>query len=127
LTLVAKALTVACLGAGLTCACGGGGKAPEDKPAPAAQQDAAPAQAAAVADGDFGVAECDQYIRKYLACVDGKVPEAARPMMRQSLDQTKAAWKQAAATPQGKTGLAAACTQADANSKQAMQAYGCEW
>ena len=118
---------VACLGAGLTCACGGGGKAPEDKAAPAAQQDAAPAQAAAVADGDFGVAECDQYIRKYLACVDGKVPEAARAMMRQSLDQTKAAWKQAAATPQGKTGLAAACSQADANSKQAMQAYGCEW
>jgi hypothetical protein len=47
--------------------------------------------------------------------------------MRQSLEQTKAAWKQAAATPQGRDGLAMACTQAEAGAKQAMAAYGCAW
>lgn len=128
MTLAAKVAAVTCLGIGLF-ACGGA-KAPDDQSAPAAQQERAPSEGAsqaAASDGGFGVAECDQYVKKYLACVDSKVPEAARAMVRQSLDQTKASWKQAAATPQGKAGLASACTQADANSKQAMQAYGCEW
>ena len=66
-------------------------------------------------------------MRKYLACVDSKVPEAGRAMMRQSFEQTKAAWKQAASTPQGRDGLAAACVQAEAAAKQAMGAYGCTW
>jgi hypothetical protein len=48
-------------------------------------------------------------------------------MMRSQLDQTKMAWQQAASTPQGKAGLANACTQADNAAKQAMSAYGCKW
>ena len=107
--------------AALAFACGG------------AKEQAAPAQAPAggtqlsVAQGDFGVPECDQYMKKYLACIDSKVPQAARAMLKQSLDQSKAAWKQAAATPQGKASLAAACTQAEATAKQSMQMYGCQW
>ena len=62
-----------------------------------------------------------------VACIDSKVPEAGRTMLKQGLDQTKAAWKQAAATPQGKAGLAQACVQAEASAKQAMGAYGCAW
>ncbi len=80
-----------------------------------------------VAAGDFGVPECDSYMKKYLACVDGKVPEMARAPLKQALDQQKAAWKQAAATPQGKAALATGCTQAEAASKQSMAAYGCQW
>ena len=88
---------------------------------------AAPPAGGMVADGDFGVPACDSYMRKYMACVDSKVPEQARAMMRQSLDQTKAQWKQAASTPQGRDGMAMACTQAEAAAKQAMAAYGCTW
>ena len=89
---------------------------------------AAPAAAApAMAAGDFGVPACDAYMRKYVACVDSKVPEQGRAMMRQSIEQTKAAWKQAASTPQGRDGLAMACTQAETAAKQAMAAYGCSW
>ena len=102
----------------LAAACGGAAQAP-----PPPQQK----PAAAVVDGAFGVKECDDYIRKYLACVDTKVPEAARAMVRQGFEQTKASWKQAASTPAGKTSLAAACTQAEAAAKQAMAAYGCQW
>jgi hypothetical protein len=80
-----------------------------------------------VAAGDFGVPECDDYMKKYIACVDSKVPDAARPAMKQSLDQVKAAWKQAASTPTGKAGLAAACTQALGVAKQSFAAYGCSW
>jgi hypothetical protein len=118
------------VGAALTLGCGGGEKpaaqAPPATMAPATTM-AAPATMAAVASGDFGVAECDNYMKKYIACVDSKVPEAARAMMRQQLDQTKAAWTQAAATPQGKASLAMGCQQADQASAAAMKAYGCQW
>lgn len=112
--------------------CGGGEKPaaapPSSAPAatPAAAAAAPPAATAAGASG-FGVPECDEYITKYLACIDTKVPEAARAMVRQGLDQTKASWQQAAATPQGKQGLAAGCKQATEAAKQAMSAYGCTW
>ena len=110
--------------------CSGGSTPPP--PATTAAQPAAAAPAAAsggttVAAGDFGVPACDQYMRKYLACIDSKVPEAGRAMMRQSMEQTKTAWKQAASTPQGRDGLAAACVQAEATAKQAMAPYGCTW
>jgi hypothetical protein len=82
---------------------------------------------AAVSAGDFGVPACDQYMRKYAACVDSKVPEAAREMMKQQMQQTHLAWKQAASTPEGRNALTSACTQAEATAKQAMASYGCTW
>ena len=96
-------------------------------PPPATQPAAAPATSATVASGDFGVPACDQYMRKYVACVDSKVPEAARAMMKQSFEHSKAAWKQAASTPEGRQHLTATCTQAEATAKQAMAPYGCTW
>lgn len=118
LTLAAVVLAAAC-----------GGSAPA--PPPLQQKRAAPpktaAQPPAVADGEFGVKECDDYFRNYLACVDSKVPEAARAMVRQSLDQSKAQLKQAAATPQGKASLATSCKTADDMTRQSMAAYGCKW
>jgi hypothetical protein len=105
---------------------------------PAAQAPAAAATAAvpaapasttslAVAEGDFGVPECDQFMKKYLECIDGKVPEMARVPLKQALDQQKAAWKQAASTPQGKAALATGCLKAEATAKQSTAAYGCQW
>jgi hypothetical protein len=104
-------------------ACGGA----SEKPAPA-QSPAAPAAAAAATTAggpEFGVAECDDYIRKYLACIDSKVPEAGRSAARQSLDQTKAQWKAAASTPDGKAALATGCKAATDAARTSMAAYGC--
>jgi hypothetical protein len=80
-----------------------------------------------VAAGDFGVPECDEYMKKYLACIESKVPEAGRAMLKTSLDQQKAAWKQAASTPEGKAGLAMGCKAATDAAKAAVAAYGCTW
>ena len=115
--------------AAFTFGCAGESAPPPATPATtaAAPPAAAPAASSTVADGDFGVPACDQYMRKYVACVDSKVPESSRAMMRQSLDQTKAQWKQAASTPQGRDGLKMACEQAEAAAKQAMAMYGCTW
>src|SRR5262245_52746032 len=111
-------------------ACGGSGQSvkPAASPQAAAAGVAATTTAAATAATvEFGVPECDDYLRKYLACIDSKVPEAARATVRQSVDQTKVAWKQAASTPQGKAGLAMACKQATDTARTAMSAYGCSW
>jgi hypothetical protein len=75
----------------------------------------------------IGVAECDTYLEKYEACLNDKVPESARAVMRSSFEQTRKSWKDLAATPQGRTSPAQACKMADDNAKQAMSAYGCKW
>jgi hypothetical protein len=109
----------AILAAGLIVGCGGssgGGASTSDA-------GAKPASGAA----EFGVPECDEYIKKYTACIDSKVPDSAKAMMRQQLDQSKSAWKQAASTADGKAALASGCKQASDAAKAAMQAYGCTW
>ena len=94
----------------------------------AANKPAAPAPTqptAAPTASSIGVPECDDYLDKYEACVNSKVPEAARASLKQSLDATRGAWKSALATPNGKEGLAAACKQAHEASRAAMAQYGC--
>ncbi len=105
-------------------------QAPAPAPAPAAEQpaatEAAPAaEEAPAAEASFGVPECDDYVQKYLACIDEHVPEAAKEQLQSAFDQTRAAWQQAAATETGKAGLATACTQAMDAAKTSMAAYGC--
>jgi hypothetical protein len=114
-TLLAAVVAAAC----------GGRTVETPKQAPAAQQAVAPAVAPA-ADA-IGVPECDEYLTKYQQCVETKVPEMARATMKQSFDQTRAAWKQAAANAQAKQALAAGCKQALDAAKQALAAYGCTW
>jgi hypothetical protein len=116
----------ALLGTGLLVACGGGGSAPPPANPPTTAA-ASTSAAASVAAGDFGVPECDEYMKKYLACIESKVPEAGRAMMKTALDQQKAAWKQAAATPEGKSGLATACKAMSEQTKATVAAYGCTW
>src|SRR5262245_57674911 len=98
--------------ASLAFACGGGTPAPQpsQSAAPASSAAAPAGGAATVAAGDFGVPECDSFMKKWVACVDDKVPEAARAQYRQSIEAAKTGWKQAASTPEGKASLAQACT-----------------
>ena len=80
------------------------------------------------ASGDkIGVAECDEFIQKYEACINSKVPESARSMVKANLDSMRTAWKKAAETPQGKAGLATGCKQALEQAKTSMGSYGCTW
>ncbi len=80
------------------------------------------------ATGDkIGVAECDEYIEKYEACINSKVPEAQRAMLKSSFEAQRNAFKTAAANPQAKAGLATGCKQAIETAKQSMSAYSCAW
>lgn len=87
-----------------------------------------PATTTTSGSGDkIGIAECDDYLDKYEACLSTKVPEAARAQYKSALAQTRASWKQIASTPQGKSGLAMACKLATDQTKAAMKTYGCEF
>lgn len=75
----------------------------------------------------IGVPECDDFIAKYEACVSGKVPEMVRAQFNTAMKTWKDTWRQAASTPEGKAGLAAACKQAAEQQKTAMKPYGCDF
>ena len=108
----------------VTAACGGQATPPPPATQPPAT--AAPATTApAATSAEFGVPECDDYINKYLACVESKVPDAARAMMREQLEQTRKQWRDAASNAEGRSALAVGCKAATDAAKAAMASYGC--
>ncbi|HVE58731.1 MAG TPA: hypothetical protein VNB22_17995 [Pyrinomonadaceae bacterium] len=84
---------------------------------------------ATVSTDSVGVPECDEYIKKYEACltkIAEKAPQA-QPGMKTAFEQQRNAFKQGASTEQGKATLATTCKQAIESAKQSTTAYGCAW
>lgn len=104
------------------CACGGSAPPPAASSTPAASTTPASASPSA----EFGVAECDDYVKKYLACLD-RMSSSARTQARQAFDQTRDTWKQAAATEMGRAALATTCKAASDAAAPALRAQGCSW
>jgi hypothetical protein len=96
-------------------------------PATAAPATTAPPAATTATASEYGVPECDAFMKAWAACVDSKVPAEQRAVYKQSFDAAKASYTQAASTPQGKASLAMVCTQQLAATKQALAAYSCTW
>jgi hypothetical protein len=109
----------------LACYACGGNAAPPPATSSASSASATPASTT-TQTSEFGVPECDDYIKKYSACVS-KLAPAAQAASRQALDQSRAAWKQAAATEQGKAALASSCKAASDAAAPSMRAQGCTW
>ena len=85
------------------------------------------ASTAAPTGDKIGVAECDDFIAKYEACVSGKVPAAQQAMFKNSIEQWRKSWKDLAANPTTKATLASVCkTQLD-QSKASLSSFGCTW
>lgn len=98
-------------------------------PATASSPSTASSPAATVATGGdkIGIAECDDYLDKYEACVTGKVPEAARAQYNSAMEMTRKSWQSLAGNPQTRSSLAAACKMAAEQSRQSMKSYGCDF
>ena len=85
-----------------------------------------PATSTASSSGEkIGIAECDDFIAKYDACVSAHVPEAQRAQYKESLAQWRKTWRQLAENPMTKGTLAAACKQAAEQAKTSMNSYNC--
>jgi len=133
---IARAAAVAFMAS----ACGGDAKkepAAGPSPVESAPHPSAPAVASAAPSASptrtprpketIGVPECDEYIRKYEACVRDHVPAAQKPMVEQALAQYRTTWRSAAAQPAARASLAGACQQALTTARASMTAYGCQW
>jgi len=73
----------------------------------------------------IGVAECDDFIAKYDACVSAHVPEAARAQYKTSINTWRTQWQKLAANPQTKATLAQACKTAAEQQRTAMKSFNC--
>ena len=77
------------------------------------------------ASGTIGVAECDDYLNKYDACLNLKVPAEIRDTLKKSLEQTRNSWRAALKTPDGAKNLAVVCKQIEESRKRELVPYGC--
>lgn len=94
--------------------------------APPTTEPAGTTTTAGGAEGDIGVPECDEFARKYLACLE-TVPQSGRAMIRQTFDQVRAHWKRVAADPARRATLASACRQHEELTKKTLERYRCQW
>lgn len=122
-----KKLTVALCTALLLTGCGTSEKASSDNrtattantATTTTKPETTTATTSAPTSGVTGVAACDDYLAKVETCLSKpNVPEAAKQAYRQSLEQNRTAWKQAASTPQGKASLESSCKMAMDSAKQ---------
>ncbi len=72
-----------------------------------------------------GIAACDDFLKKYEACVSSKVPDAQKATFQGSLDQMRKAWSDAAKNPSSKAAIEGACKQSAEQTKAALSGLGC--
>lgn len=99
--------------------------------APAQVKNSAPASDTASYDEPpiTGVAECDEYIKRYEACLLKVAKQApqAEPALKKAFEAQRDGFKKAGANPQAKATLAGTCKQAIETAKTATGMYACEW
>jgi len=135
---------VVCATAFIIAACGGAGtntaaNTAANKSNTAVATNTAPANTTAAnttaktetapAGDSVGVAECDEYIKKYEACltkIAAKNPQLEGPY-KTAFETARQGYKAAAATPQGKAALASTCKTALDNAKSSLSQFACEW
>ena len=98
---------------------------PATTTSPASAPASTPATAVVVSSEKIGVAECDDFITAYDACVTGKVPEVARAQYKASIEQWRTSWRQLAANPNTKATLASVCKQSAEQARVSMKSYNC--
>ncbi len=118
LTIAAVSTAILLVGCG-----GGGGDSAEKAGADKTVEAAGSGELAQAAAGATGVAECDQYLTKVMACVEDKIPAAQRDMVKKSMEDSKASW--AAVTD--KAALAKTCKDAMTQAKTSYAAMGCSF
>lgn len=80
-------------------------------------------------DPNTGVAECDEYIKKYEACLTKIAKDApqAAPGLKTAFEAQRSSFKTAASNPTAKATLGATCKQAIETAKTSTSAYHCDW
>jgi hypothetical protein len=108
-----------------------GDSKPMEAPAAAAaspQPAAAAPETVAATVTSFGVPECDTYVTKYLACVEGKVPADQKDKLVEAFEANRAKWRAMSTTKEGAMALSVTCKAASEKAREALSVdYGCEF
>lgn len=72
-----------------------------------------------------GIAACDEFLKKYEACVTTNVPEAQRAVYKGQFDQMRKMWSDAAKNASAKPTLESACKQSADQMKTSLSSFGC--
>ncbi len=87
----------------------------------------AAAHANTTVEEPIGIPECDDYIRKYEACLAEKVPAEAQMRFLADLDAQRKQWRASANDAFARASLADQCRSAAATAKQSFADYGCQF
>ena len=79
------------------------------------------------ADEEFGIPECDDYVRKMNACINDKVPADEQSALRFQLGSTKRTWQKESLDPSQRDSLASECRDAASLAARSTEQYGCQW
>jgi hypothetical protein len=74
-----------------------------------------------------GIGACDDFLKKYEACVTSKIPAAQKATFQAQLDQMRKAWSDAAKNATAKATLESTCRQSAEQMKAAMSGFGCSF
>ncbi len=107
---------------------GGGGEAPPSASPDADGSDRSAAAAPGPSVTRYGVAECDKYVSKYLACVEGNVSGEDKEKLLQAFEANQTRWRALATIKEGAGALGIACRAAEQKSREELSVqYGCEF
>jgi hypothetical protein len=87
----------------------------------------ATARANMTVEEEIGIPECDEYVRKYQACLAEKVPADAKTRLRAALDAQRKQWRGATSDPYKRAAVADQCRSAAAAAKQSLADFGCDF
>jgi len=72
------------------------------------------------------VAECDEFLARYEACVTDKVPDESRGAMLTALASWRASWSTLARSPTTRGNLPQMCAAAADSVRTQLTGYGCD-
>ncbi len=76
----------------------------------------------------FGVPECDNFIKRYVACVELRVPADQRARLMDDLNEHRTKWLELSRLEQGKLALGLSCRSVAQRLKGDLTLdYGCEF
>ncbi len=74
-----------------------------------------------------GIKICDDYVGKYIRCVDEKVPKSGRRQMLRAFAEATSSWKIMSTNPDLRKTLESTCAMALDVSRSSLRSYGCDW
>ena len=76
----------------------------------------------------FGVPDCDNYVKKYLDCVEGKVSGEQKKQLMEAFEANRTKWRALATMREGAIALGLACRAAAQKSREELTVdYGCDF